>query len=93
MASQPVSSAPPLSFANDPFSIAASIILLPLIIEVVQMTIFLRSRGNCVRLYQYQLIGRQHTFLLLRDEPQCRDFRKRYTPNEDDEYSLLAPAT
>lgn len=30
------------SFANDSFSIAASIILFPLIIDVVQITIFLR---------------------------------------------------
>lgn len=32
-----------LLFPNDPFSMAASIIRLPLIIEVVQITIFLRS--------------------------------------------------
>lgn len=32
-----------VSFAYEPVSIAASIILFPLMIEVVQMTIFLRS--------------------------------------------------
>lgn len=32
------------ALANDPFSMTASIILFPLIIDVVQMTIFLRPR-------------------------------------------------
>lgn len=51
------------SFANDSFSIAASIILFPLIIDVVQITIFLRPAeqldiasnrreiGNCESTY------------------------------------------
>lgn len=34
-----------LSFANDAFSTAASIILFPFMIDVVQMTIFLRPVG------------------------------------------------
>lgn len=32
------------AFSNDSFSTAASIILFPLIIDVVQITMFLRSR-------------------------------------------------
>lgn len=40
-----------LSLANDSVSIAASIILFPLMIEVVQMTMFLRAASR----YRQQL--------------------------------------
>ena len=54
-----------LSLANDSVSIAASIILFPLMIEVVQMTMFLRAASR----YRQQTrtahdIIEEHTYLL-----------------------------
>src|SRR5712671_6823839 len=61
---------------NDPSSIAVSIILFPLIMDVVQMIICIRA----VHMYEYSKTKQlnQRTFFLLCDKPQCCDFGERY---------------
>lgn len=88
---------------NDSFSIAVAIILFPLIIEVVQMMMFLRARGleqnesvsDGVGSGTTELtssISAQHTFFLLRDKTQCCDLGKCHSSHKHNEYGLLLPS-
>jgi hypothetical protein len=86
------------SFPNVPFSIAASIILFPLMIDVVQITMFLLAAwvgclvSDRANLNKKNPRGPLHTFFLLRNEAKRRNLGEADATDKYDEHRLLVPA-
>lgn len=80
-------------FPKDPLSIAASIILFPLIIDVVQMMIRFRA-GVELLAWEVEIVKEtRRTFFLLRNESQGSNFREGYATQKHDENDLLLATT
>lgn len=80
-------------FPKDPFSIAASIILFPLIIDVVQMIIRFRAGVDLLAWEVETVRETKRTFFLLRNESQGSNFCEGYATQKHDENDLLLATT
>ncbi len=75
-------------FPKEPISIAASIILFPLMIDVVQIIIRFRAGTNLL-VYRFEKKGMKHTCFLLRNKSQGRNFGECYATQEHHKHNLL----